>query len=188
MSKLPPAKPDLGEELEILAHAEKDTLSVTRKLAAITKLASTRPQELLPYVEDIAKLLDSASAVARTGSLETLALLSRASPGTMAFLLPKLHTLLMEDPQNAVADRAIEILTNYAKTGKRAAEKVIPIFASTIDRIGVRNAKRALDAMGALVVQIPTLGKATLRIAQTCEKSLSRTVRDAAQRLRAALP
>ncbi len=139
-------------------------------------------------MEDVAKLLDSASAVARTGSLETLALLSRASPCTMAFLLPKLHTLLMEDPQSAVADRAIEILSNYAKTSKRAAEKVIPIFASTIDRYGVRSAKRALEALGSLVVQIPELGKATLRIAQKCEKSLSSTVRDAAAKLRAALP
>jgi hypothetical protein len=127
--------------------------------------------------------MDSASGVVREGSLETLMLVSRAAPGAMAFLLPKLHTLLANDPQNVVADRVIEILTNYAKTSKSAARKVVPIFASTIDLLGVRSAARILNGLGQVVREVPGLAHSALRIGQKFERSVAKSVRGAAVKL-----
>ena len=92
--------PNLGDELKRLSRVPAETREVERKLASLARLASTRPQELLPHVEDVARLLDSASAAVQASSLETLTMLSRAAPGAMAFLLPRLHELLANEPQN----------------------------------------------------------------------------------------
>ncbi len=60
----------------------------------------------------------------------------------MAFLIPRLHDLLAKEPQNAIANHAIEILSNYAKTSERAARKVIPIFRTTLTNLGPKSAAK----------------------------------------------
>ena len=62
----------------------------------------------------------------------------------MAFLIPKLHDLLAEEPQNAIANHAIEILSNYAKTSERAARKVIPVLRTTLVNLGPKSAAKVV--------------------------------------------
>ncbi len=106
----------------------------------LAELVRERPRHIVPYAKEIAKLLDSTSGPVRKASLETLAALSRVSPSAMAFLLPKLHTLLANEPQNTLANNAIEILSNYAKTSKQAAAKVLPILRKSLDGLGPKAA------------------------------------------------
>jgi hypothetical protein len=110
-------------------------------LAHLEELVENHPKTLLPYAKELASLLDSTRAPVRKASIETLAALSRISPAAMAFLLPKLHTLLASEPQNVVANHAIEILANYGKTSARAAMKVIPILR------GLGHHRAAADAL-----------------------------------------
>ena len=105
-------------------------------------LVRERPKLVVPYAKEIAKLLDSTSGPVRSASLEALAALSRVSPATMAFLLPKLHTLLSNEPQNTLANNAVEILSNYAKTSTQAAAKVIPILKKSLDGLGPKAAEQ----------------------------------------------
>ena len=105
-------------------------------------LARLRPRDVLPYVRDVAALLDSTRGPVQKASLETLAALSHIAPSAMAFLLPKLHSLLANEPQNAIANHAIEILANYGKTSAYAAKKVIPIFRTTVSQLGPKSAVR----------------------------------------------
>ncbi len=95
-------------------------------------LVHHRPKIVLPYAREVAALLDSSRTPVREASIEILAMLSRVSPTAMAFLIPRLHDLLANEPQNTVANHAIEILHNYARTSKEAAQKVIPILKSSI--------------------------------------------------------
>ena len=111
--------------------------------ARLDELIRHQPQALLPYAKELAALLDSTRAPVRKASIETLAALSRISPAAMAFLLPRLHALLASEPQSAVVNHAIEILTNYGKTSARAAKKVIPILGTLVGKH--RAAKKALD-------------------------------------------
>ena len=111
--------------------------------ARLDEMVRNRPQSLLPYAKELAALLDSTRAPVRKASIETLAALSRVSPAAMAFLMPKLHTLLASEPQTAIVNNAIEILTNYGKTSARAAKKVIPILAALVGKH--RSAAKALD-------------------------------------------
>ncbi len=94
----------------------------------LSEFVRKQPKEAVRHVREIAALLDSSKTPARTASIETLAVLSRVAPGAMAFLLPKLHALLSNDPQAGVANHAIEILGNYGKTSAHAAKKVLPIL------------------------------------------------------------
>jgi hypothetical protein len=106
----------------------------------LMELAHLRPHIMLPYTRELAALLDSSRAPVRKASIELLAMLSRISPSAMAFLIPRLHDLLSNEPQNAIANHAIEILHNYAKTSERAARKVIPIFRTTLANLGPKSA------------------------------------------------
>jgi hypothetical protein len=107
-----------------------------------------KSRHLLPDIEtiipirEVAKLLDSTRGPVRKASIETLAALSRVAPSAMAFLIPRLHDLLANEPQNALANHAIEILANYAKTSQQAARKVIPIFRNTIADLGPKSAAK----------------------------------------------
>ncbi len=101
-----------------------------------------RPHITLPNLREVAKLLDSTRGEIRKASIEALAVLSRVSPSAMAFLLPRLHDLLAEEPQHAIANHAIEILHNYAKTSERAARKVIPILRTAITNLGPKSAAK----------------------------------------------
>lgn len=94
----------------------------------LLELVRLRPRVLVPYVRNLAALLDSTRGPVRKASIETLAVLSRVSPAAMAFLLPKLHEILASEPQNVIVNHAVEILLNYGKTSARAARKVIPIL------------------------------------------------------------
>jgi hypothetical protein len=103
-------------------------------------------------LKELAKLLDSARAPLRKSSIEALALVSRVSPKATAFLLPRLHALLADEPQSVLANNALEILINYANTSKRAAQRVAPIFRETLTELGPKMAakvKRALKEMEA---------------------------------------
>jgi hypothetical protein len=115
--------------------------------ARLAELVQIRPHTLLPYARELATLLDSTRAPVRKASIETLAALSRVSPAAMAFLLPKLHALLANEPQNVMVNHAIEILTNYGKTSAQAARKVIPILRT----LGDENAKRVKKALEELM-------------------------------------
>ena len=65
----------------------------------------------------------------------------------MAFLIPKLHDLLANEPQHAIANRAIEILSNYAKTSERAARKVIPVLRTTLSNLGPKSAAKVAKVL-----------------------------------------
>ncbi len=108
----------------------------------LIKLARARPSSVIPYAREVATLLDSTRLPVRQASIELLSLLSKVSPSAMAFLLPKLHELLSSEPQNAIANHAIEILHNYARTGREASRKVIPILTSSINKLKPRAAQR----------------------------------------------
>jgi hypothetical protein len=108
----------------------------------LIELSHLRPKIVLPYAKEVAALLDSTRAPVRNASIEMLAAISKVSPATMAFLIPKLHALLSNKPQNTIANHAIEILHNYAKTSERAARKVIPILRTTIANLGPKSAAK----------------------------------------------
>jgi hypothetical protein len=108
----------------------------------LVHIAHLRPKIVLPYARELAALLDSSRAPVRSASIEMLAVLSRVSPGTMAFLIPRLHDLLSEEPQNAIANHAIEILQNYARTSAAATSKVLPILRSNITKLKPKAAER----------------------------------------------
>jgi hypothetical protein len=113
----------------------------------LIELSHHRPRIVLPYARELAALLDSSRAPVRKASIEMLAALSRVSPTAMAFLLPTLHNLLANEPQNAIANHAIEILHNYARTSKEASRKVIPILKSNIKRLKPRAVTRILKVI-----------------------------------------
>src|SRR5438309_7894421 len=94
-------------------------------------------------LKELAKLLDSARTPLRKSSIEALALVSRVSPRATAFLLPRLHALLADEPQSALANSALEILINYAKTSHRAAQRVAPIFRETLAKLTPNSAGQA---------------------------------------------
>jgi hypothetical protein len=100
-----------------------------------------------PYLREVAKLLDSTRGPIRKASIEALAALSRVSPTAMAFLIPRLHALLAEEPQHAIANHAIEILHNYAKTSERAARKVIPILRTTLSELGPKSTAKVTKVL-----------------------------------------
>jgi Bacterial regulatory proteins, gntR family len=116
----------------------------------LIELAHFRPGTVLPYVRELAALLDSSRAPVQKASIEILAALSRVSPSAMAFLIPRLHNLLANEPQHAIAHHAIEILHNYARTSKEAAHKVIPILKSTITNLKPKTAARISNVIDEL--------------------------------------
>jgi hypothetical protein len=108
----------------------------------LVQIALLRPKIVLPHARKLAALLDSSRAPVRSASIEMLAVLSRVSPAAMAFLIPRLLDLLSEEPQNVIANHAIEILHNYARTSTAATSKVLPILRSSITSLKPKAAAR----------------------------------------------
>ncbi|HEY3874414.1 MAG TPA: hypothetical protein VGM92_02975 [Candidatus Kapabacteria bacterium] len=128
----------------LLALFEQSSAEARKR---IVELVEHRPKLALPHIEDVAALLESTKAPVRNASIEMLAALSRVSPTAMAFLIPALHELLSNEPQQAVANHAVEILTNYARTSKEAAQKVIPILQKNVRMWNPKLTLRVKDAL-----------------------------------------
>jgi hypothetical protein len=108
---------------------------------------------------------------------------SRAAPGAFAFLLPRLHTLLSKDSTETVSEQAIEILTNYGRSSRKAAERVIPIFSNTVGKVNARAIRPIIDGLSELSTKVP---EASRDIAQTIDRlqtSVSGGIRVAATRV-----
>ncbi len=114
----------------------------------LVEFVKRRPHLVLPHIGELAGLLDSTREPVQHAALETLAILSHAAPGAMAFLLPRLHAFLANDPQHALAGHAIEILLNYGRTSAEAAKKVIPILGSLKGK-HADHATKAIDELRA---------------------------------------
>ncbi len=130
--------PDKHARFSNLIEAfERGRVEARTRLIELTRL---RPRMVLPYAQEVAELLESSRTPVRKASIEMLAMLSKASPTAMAFLIPTLHNLLANEPQNVIANHAIEILHNYAKTSEQAAKKVIPVLRSSLSNLGPKAA------------------------------------------------
>lgn len=174
----------LARDLERVLAAKEWTGEVSSTWSSLLERARVQPDLFVPYAKEIAGLMDSASDQLRKGSIETLAVLSRVAPGAMAFLLPKLHMMLAAKPEDLAGEHAIEILSNYAKTSRQAAERVLPIIASTIDKYGTKNVVKALGVLQELGREVPKLAMEIVKIGDRFQKSVIETVRKAAQNLR----
>lgn len=114
------------------------------------ELAHLRPKLIAPLIPELESLLNSSKSSVQKASVEMLAILSKVSPAAMAVVIPTLHNILSNEPQNAVANHAIEILTNYGRTSKEAAQKVIPVLKKNVKKlkpVSVERISRAVQEL-----------------------------------------
>lgn len=160
-----------------------DEATAERSGDRLRRIASMRPELLIPYAEELAQLSAQASAHVRETSLDALAIIARIAPGTVAFLLPRLHAILATETTDLLRDRAIDILNLYARTSKQAAEKVFPILVEALDKYGTRNATRGLNALAQIVEIVPRFSREAITIAERYQSNLTGAISGAAKKL-----
>ena len=136
---------------------------------------------------EIGRLLDSASGQVREASLQSLALVSRAAPGAMAFLLPRLHSLLSKDSTETVSEQAIEILTNYGRSSRNAAERALPLLRHVMGQAPGRAIKPLIAGFSAIAEKLPEQGKEITESIERLQESIGQNLRSAATAVSKAL-
>lgn len=150
----------LSEDLRALATATGSEGS--RALARLVDKARSRPLELVQYLPQIGGLLDSANAQVREASLQSLALISEAAPSAVAFLLPRLHSLLAKDSTETVWEQAVAIVSNYGRSSRSAAERALPILREAGERVRRATAVPLIAGLTRLTEMLPDRRKEIL--------------------------
>ncbi len=123
----------------------------------LTEVAKQRPDLVAPYARDLAALLAHKTTRVRWEALHALALVASAAPGTIAALLGRLSDIIRDDSSVIVRDYAVDALSNYAKTGKKAALAARPILLEALTVWHGRQAAHALAGLTSVASAVPGL-------------------------------
>ena len=173
----------LSEDVRALATSPESSEG-SRALTHLLDAARQQPHELLPVLPELSGLLDSASGQVREASLQSIALISRAAPGAVAFLLPRLHTILSKDSTESVSEQVIEILTNYGRSSRVAAERVLPILRGAVDKVHGHTIQPLITAFGAIAEKLPERGKEVTAYVERLQHAIGDNFRVAASKVR----
>jgi hypothetical protein len=163
---------DLSDDVRALA-ASSESSEGSATLGRLLEIAERRPNELIRLLPEIGSLIESTSARISEASLQTIALVSRASPTAVAFLLPRLHNLLSKESTETVSEQVVEILSNYGRSSKAAAERVLPIFRNAIAKAGSRTLKPLSKGLSELSNRVPEARKEIGEMMERLQRRLS---------------
>lgn len=185
-----PERPDRPHPITEEVRALADLAEGTERSLALEHLlesARRRPSELVPLLPEISRLLDSASGQVREASLQSLALVSSVAPAAMAFLLPRLHGLLSKDSTETVSEQALEILTNYGRSSRNAAERALPLLRDAMGQVRGRAIQPLIAGLTAVAERMPEQRKEIGESIERLQSAIGQNFRNAATAVTKAL-
>jgi hypothetical protein len=123
----------------------------------LTEIAKQRPELIAPYAQKLSPLLSHQATRVRWEAMHALALIATSNPKIIARLLPRLIDLVRTDSSVIVRDYAVDAMSNYAKTGKKAARATRPLLIEALTIWNGKHAARAIIGLINVVTVIPKL-------------------------------
>jgi hypothetical protein len=113
----------------------------------MTQVAEQRPDYVAPYARALSELLAHKATRVRWEAMHALALTATSTPATITGLLPTLAGMIRDDPSIIVRDYATDAASNYASSGKMAAENAFPLLKEALAVWNGRHAGHALKGL-----------------------------------------
>jgi hypothetical protein len=123
-----------------------------------TEVAKEHPALVTPYAKALSVLLTHKTTRVRWEAMHALALAATTVPKVMAALLPSLSDIIHNDSSVIVRDYAVDAISNYAKTSKKAAQAAHPILIEALTVWDGKQAAHALNGLTHVVSAVPSLG------------------------------
>jgi hypothetical protein len=149
---------DLGLLVEISRGLGSQHAALAGDCAEVmTQVAQQHPEWVAPYLPELAKLLSHKVSRVRWEAVHALAFAAVAVPEAIPALLPVLTRVISADASIIVRDYAVDVIANYASTGKAAAEEAYPILKGCLTLWEGRHAGHALKGLVNVALQAPAL-------------------------------
>jgi hypothetical protein len=113
-----------------------------------TEVAKKRPDLVAPYAKVLSILISHKTTRVRWEAMHALSLVATANFKIVAALLPRLGNIIRNDSSVIVRDYAVDAISNYAETSKKAALAACPLL---IEALTVWNGKQAAHALNGLI-------------------------------------
>jgi hypothetical protein len=125
----------------------------------LTEVAKERPELVAPYAQKLSPLLSPKATRVRWEAMHALALITTSNPKIIATLLPRVMDIIRTDSSVIVRDYAVDAISNYAKTSKKAAQATHPLLLEALTIWDGKHAAHALIGLINVVMVIPNLRK-----------------------------
>ncbi len=169
---------------EISEGLENKNISLIGDCAEVfTKVAEVQPDLVMPFADDLISLLTHKSTRVRWETMHAISLISEFIPNKIKPVLPQLKGQIVTDGSTIVRDYAVDAVSNYAKTGKEAADEAFPILSLTLDEWLHKHAARVLKGLQNVAKSNPELRSKILPIAEKNLNNPKGTVKKAAKDL-----
>jgi len=110
---------------------------------------------VVPFAEAIISLLLSKETKTRWEAAHALSLIADKIPEIVFTLLPDLREMIERDKSTIVRDYSVDIVANYAKTGKDASEKAFGILKAVLDIWDEKHARQVFKGFNAILDHQP---------------------------------
>ncbi len=149
----------------------------------LTEVAKEQPTWVAPYGQSLPKLLNNKNNRARWETMHCISLIAEHTPNIVKPMLAQLKKIIDRDESIIVRDYAIDIVGNYAKTGKDAAQIAFPILEHATMVWEQRHAKQAIEGLQNVLVVLPEKKAKIQKIAKENLAHEKGAVRTTAKRL-----
>jgi hypothetical protein len=137
--------------------ASKDAALIGDCAEVLTEVAKEKPELAAPHAKTLAALLTHKTTRVRWEAMHALALMATAVPKVIASLLPRLREMIHNDASVIVRDHAVDAVSNYAKTSKKAAQAAHPILLEASSLWNGKQAGHALNGLANVTLAAPNL-------------------------------
>jgi hypothetical protein len=112
-----------------------------------------------PFAKQIATLLSHKNTQARWEAAHALSYVAALVPSVISSVLGRFEELIEKDESIIVRDYSVDAVSNFAKTGKREAEKAYPMLVKALLLWNGKHAHHAFPGLERVVKFMPNLKK-----------------------------
>ncbi len=141
------AKPELLVEVAT-ALGSKDTALLGDCTEVFTKVAEQNPLLIVPYANELLKLIAHKTTRVRWEAVHALALCAQFIPQILQPQLCEIDGIIRSDKSIIVRDYSIDIVANYALAGAKQAQEAYPLLREYLAVWAGRHAGHALVGLG----------------------------------------
>jgi hypothetical protein len=125
-------------------------------IEVFTMISESKPELIVPFAEKVIPLIVNKETKTRWEAVHTLAFIADKAPAVISSILPDLQGLIEKDKSTIVRDYTLDIIANYAKTGKEASEKAFEILKDALNLWNEKHAKQVFLGFGNILDNIPS--------------------------------
>jgi len=125
-------------------------------IEVFTMISESNPELIVPFADKVIPLIGNKETKTRWEAVHTLVFIADKTPDVIYSILPDLQELVEKDKSTIVRDYTLDIIANYAKTGKEASEKAFEILKEALNIWSDKHAKQVFLGFSNILDNIPS--------------------------------